>query len=696
MKQPIRILMLEDSPADAELTERELRRAGVSYLHERVDDASSYRERLLSFEPDIILSDYNLPGFDGLSALRIRNEIKSETPFIFVSGTLGEERAVEAVLEGATDYVLKNRLTRLVPALERAILEFEERGERRRAEKALEHQASFQELIASLSTRFVNLSDSELDKELQHALEKIGRFVHADRAFLFLCSGDGEAAGNSIEWCAPGVDSLPSDRSGFPCSASPWLLSRLRNGELVRIKDIDQLPPEAQAERDSLTAEQVNSFLSVPMMVAGALIGFAGFSPLREEMSGESDSVALLQIAGEIFGSAIARRKSEEALQHEKDFVSRIVDTTASLIVVLDASGCFVRVNPAFENTIGYTLDELKNRHIWDVGLPANEEKARQALSIALREPLKEHHDSLLTREGDERKIVWQATPIRAGDHHFVVGTGTDVTERSRIEEERARFKSQLEQTTRLDGLGRLAATITHEFNNVLMGIKPFTRVLEKRWPEDPGIAEVSNQIAKSVLRGERITREILRFTRPAEAALVELDLKKWLAAFVKDTAGLMTDRVDLQIELPDEPVMIDADPTPLHQALSNLVLNARDAMPEGGSIRITLRHDASVGFDTEDERSFVQLTVSDDGRGIPAEILPHIFEPLFTTKKSGTGLGLAVTYQIITAHRGYIFAESEMGQGTSFHLFFPVHGREARNVPAFGTSAMRTDMSAN
>jgi|GEM_PF-2966514 len=674
--------MLEDSAGDAGLAMAELRRAGISCVHERVEDEESFRGKLCSFDPDIILSDYRMPGFDGLAALRIRNTLKREVPFIFVSGTMGEERAVDAVLEGATDYVLKNGLSRFIPAFERALRESDERAQRRHAEGLLRDQAKVQQLVASLSTRFVDVSATALDSELQASLAKIGEFVRADRCFLFLVSEDGNVLNRKEEWHAEGIDRLPAEYDTFVASGSPWLFERLRKGVPVRIA--------SGTAGVRLIETGLASLVAVPMIVDGAMTGFVGFSPQGEK--DESESVALLRIAGEIFGGAVRRRNSDEGLRHEKEFVARILDTTASLIIVLDADGHFVRVNPAFSQTTGYSVEQLSGRRVWEVGSPDGEQRLRQAFASILDGSLESYEGLLLTRERDERRIIWQATSIGAGDERFVVATGVDVTERARAEEARARVESKLEQTTRLDALGRLAATITHEFNNVLMGIKPFARVLERRWPDDKGIVEVASQIAKSVLRGERITREILRFTRPAETTLVKVDLKEWLTTFITETQTELTGLIKLQLELCSEPVVIDADPTPLHQALINLVLNARDAMTEGGSVFISLHHAVAAGFETGDKQSFVQLSVRDTGKGIPAEILPHIFEPLFTTRKSGTGLGLAVTYQIIAAHHGHIFAESEVGQGTTFHLFFPLHDDKA--VADGPRSEMRLDMS--
>jgi PAS domain S-box-containing protein len=143
----LHILILEDMPADAELMEEELRDAGLSFVSKRVDKKLTFTRALEEFAPDLILSDYSLPSFDGDSALKIAEDLKPDTPFIFVSGALGEELAIELLRKGATDYVLKNRLSRLAPAVSRALQEVKERAERQRAEQALRESENYYRTI---------------------------------------------------------------------------------------------------------------------------------------------------------------------------------------------------------------------------------------------------------------------------------------------------------------------------------------------------------------------------------------------------------------------------------------------------------------------------------------------------------------------------------------------------------------------
>lgn len=184
VRAKLHILMLEDVPTDAELIERELRRAQIDFLSRRVVTKEDFEEQLASFDPDIILADFSLPGFDGLDALSIVLESCPQIPLIFVSGAIGEERAIETLKKGATDYVLKDRLSRLAPALGRALRETEERSERRRAQVALAHSEERHRLLLEVNNAIIaSLDRKTLFYAIAKALSKIMPF---DRASLTL------------------------------------------------------------------------------------------------------------------------------------------------------------------------------------------------------------------------------------------------------------------------------------------------------------------------------------------------------------------------------------------------------------------------------------------------------------------------------------------------------------------------------
>ncbi len=266
-----------------------------------------------------------------------------------------------------------------------------------------------------------------------------------------------------------------------------------------------------------------------------------------------------------------------------------------------------------------------------------------------------------------------------------------DMTAHDEAEKERHRMERQLEQVRRVDSLGRVAATVAHEFNNVLMGIQPFAEVIGRRAGGDERIAKAAEQITSSVRRGKRVTEEILRFTRAIAPVLHVVDLGTWLKEIEPELREIAGDRVEVIVSPPPEGVFASCDSAQMQQVITNLVINARDAMPGGGAVTLaiaaTTRTDSFLlgrsgreASPPEHER-FALLTVRDGGSGIAPEMLDQIFDPFVTTKRTGTGLGLAVARQIVTQHGGFISAESDPDRGMAFHILLPQID-EARSTP--------------
>jgi signal transduction histidine kinase len=280
------------------------------------------------------------------------------------------------------------------------------------------------------------------------------------------------------------------------------------------------------------------------------------------------------------------------------------------------------------------------------------------------------------TRRGPRNSGLQLITVCALRDHgrtmtgFVIVSTLLDNFDFQRvISESERRLESRLLQAERVSSLGRLAASVAHEFNNVLMGIQPFVDLLARRAGSDPAVKLAAPRIADAVARGKRITQEILRFTRIAEPSRVPLNVLEWLRGFESEVKQLAGPAVTVTMEA-DPALTMLADPHQLRQVFANLVVNAHHAMPNGGRLDIRAVADITHADHSIDA---VHFTISDTGLGMAEETLRYIFEPLFTTKKlGGTGLGLAVASQIVQQHEGQIYAESVPEQGTTFHILIP------------------------
>ncbi|MDE3054829.1 MAG: response regulator, partial [Gemmatimonadota bacterium] len=262
--------------------------------------------------------------------------------------------------------------------------------------------------------------------------------------------------------------------------------------------------------------------------------------------------------------------------------------------------------------------------------------------------------------------------PGRDDAEPYVEAIIEDVTDRVRLEE-------QFQQAQRMEAIGRLAGGIAHDFNNLLTVIMTTTELLMSWQPGDPPPTGELDEVYRAARRGADLTRQLLAFGRRQVLAMRPLSV----GALVLDMEGmlrrLLGEDVQLRVVASAEPDIVRADQSQLEQVLMNLVVNARDAMPEGGQIvvetgPVELAQGEMAGHPAMAPGAYVRIAVSDTGTGIPPDAMEHLFEPFFTTKPKdkGTGLGLATVYGIVKQLGGYVWPYSEPGQGTTFKIFLP------------------------
>jgi signal transduction histidine kinase/CheY-like chemotaxis protein len=266
-------------------------------------------------------------------------------------------------------------------------------------------------------------------------------------------------------------------------------------------------------------------------------------------------------------------------------------------------------------------------------------------------------------------------TPVRneEGQLTHFIAIKQDITERKKLQE-------QLFQAQKMEGIGTLAGGIAHDFNNILGIILGYSTLLAHTKNDGKKFSESMGAINQAVQRGANLVRQILTFARKSETSFESIDVntmaKELLSMIIQTFPKVVSFSHNFQEGLP----FIHADPSQLHQALLNLCVNARDAMPVGGTLSLwtgrtpgdTLR----TRFSDADDIEYISIAISDTGVGMTEHLKSRIFEPFFTTKEpgKGTGLGLAVVYGIVHAHHGFVDVESEQGKGTTFRLHFPVH----------------------
>ena len=370
-----------------------------------------------------------------------------------------------------------------------------------------------------------------------------------------------------------------------------------------------------------------------------------------------------------------AEREAELERQQLIRSLHLLLDSTVEGIYTMDVEGRCTMVNAAAGRMLGRTPQDMvgENAHQLVHGRHADHSLFPEADCPTHRvmsdlAPQIIINDVFWRSDGTALPVDYSAAPILDGDVAVgAVVAFTDTTERRKLE-------LKLQQANRLASVGRLAATVAHEFNNVLMGISPFLEVMRRAPAKTSAAIE---QIGRAVARGKRITEEILRFSRPEPVVHSVLDVEPLLQGVANEARSIFGSEYTIDVSVEGDNLRIDGDGNQLHQMMMNLLMNGRDAMAGGGHLAIAAKREeagARFPFGLVDwPASFVHFTVTDTGGGVAEEALPHVFEPLFTTKKRGTGLGLVVAHQVVQRHGGDIFVESVLGEGSTFHVFIPI-----------------------
>jgi len=490
----VRVLMVEDDDNDAVLIRRELARLTPPPEIQHVRTQPAFVAALDGFAPQVILCDHNIPGFSGWEALELAQQARPDVPFILVTGSLDEETAVRYLKGGAADYILKDRLVRLGPAL----------------------------------------------------LE------------------------------------------------------------------------------------------------------------------------------------ALERARQREKLRRHERLLRQIIDANPSLIFVKDWDGRFVLVNQATAEIYGTTVESLIGKT--DADFNSNAEEVAHFLRDD-RDVMSSGHPRFIGEERVTNPVTKQTrwfqtikVPLRMPDVETstMLGVATEITERKRLEE-------QLMQSQKMEAVGQLAGGVAHDFNNILTAIVGYTDLLAAELGGHERQLEDLEEIRKAARRAAALTRQLLAFSRKQVLEPRIIDLNAVVMNLDKMLRSLISENIELKTDLAADLAAARADPNQIEQVVMNLAINARDAMPDGGTVTIETRNATLDDTYAAQHVSvipgdYIMLAVTDTGCGMDEPTKSRIFEPFFTTKPvgRGTGLGLSTVYGIVKQSGGNIWLYSEPGKGTTFKIYLP------------------------
>ncbi len=397
------------------------------------------------------------------------------------------------------------------------------------------------------------------------------------------------------------------------------------------------------------------------------------------------ESIPLLDEAGRFEGALgmftdIAERRLAEETRNR---LAAIVESCGDAIIGEDLSGTIVSWNRAAHRLFGYTSEEAVGKKV-DMLIPADRQS--EAARLFERSRRGEHVEPFetvrLRKDGSAMPVSLTVSPIRDanGQVSGTSGIARDLTDQKRAEAELRRSEEQLRQAQKMDAIGSLAGGVAHDFNNLMSVVVGYTNLMLAHLPED---APDRKDIAEVLRAGEKavaLTRQLLAFSRRQVLQPAVLDLNQVVHGFEQMFRRLLGANIDLALVTHTPLGRVAADPSQIEQVIMNLVVNARDAMPRGGTLTIETsnRHiDASQAAQHIDlaPGPYVVLSVTDTGEGIEAAIRERIFEPFFTTKPvgKGTGLGLSTVFGIVRQSGGHVTLESTVGKGTTFQVLLPL-----------------------
>ena len=370
---------------------------------------------------------------------------------------------------------------------------------------------------------------------------------------------------------------------------------------------------------------------------------------------------------------------------HESLF-SSLVEFSPSGMVLVDGQGRILLVNRAVEECFGYSRDELLGKHVEEL-LPSRLRQGHQSLRQAFlrspsTRPMGSGRDLYAARkDGSEFPVEVGLNPVPGTEGPEVLAVIVDISERKAMERETARLQEKLQQAQKMESLGVLAGGVAHDFNNLLTGVIGNSDLALLSLPETSPACANLHDIQRTALRAADLCRQMLAYSGRGRFEIKSIDLN----GVIEEMLQLLHSNIDSSIQIANKlksglPA-IEGDPSQVGQVVMNLVLNAAEAMPEGGG-RIELRTgmiEADQTYlnslqlhDRTTPGTFISMEVTDTGSGMDSLTLERIFDPFFTTKFTGRGLGLAAVAGIVRGHKGGIFVTSTPGKGSSFRVLFP------------------------
>jgi len=484
--------------------------------------------------------------------------------------------------------------------------------------------------------------------------------------------------------------SLYRCRNGLTDAASPVMLegrhvANVFVGQfLLEPPDLNMFRRQA-AEYGFVEEDYLAALAEVPIFSEQRLSGILEFLATLAEMVGAMGLDRVRQI------------ETEKALRASETKYRELVENANSIILRMDREGNVLFFNEFAQKFFGYTETEIRGRNVVGTIIPETESSARHLKAMIEdigRNP--EHHaaneNENIRRDGTRSWIAWTNRGILDDEGNIaeILCVGNDITQRKALAD-------QLRRAQKLESIGTLASGVAHNFNNILGIIVGHADLARMQLGDTQVIAEHLSTIAAACERATRLAKQLLSVSRRESTGKTSINVHSLVSAVAQSLRVMLDSNIEVSFEVNDRACHIEGDCAEVEQALMNICLNARDAMPDGGMLAIDatvaqLPHQFRQGGSNPEEQKYVRFRVADTGSGMDEDTLGQVFDPFFTTKgtEGGTGLGLSTTYGTVTNHGGYIDVTSEVGKGTTFSVYLPLSGStEAEQESAKATELL-------
>jgi PAS domain S-box-containing protein len=723
------ILIVDDRPSNREYLVTLLGYDGHHLL--QAADGAAAQAAARAEHPDLVIADVLMPTMDGYEFVRqLRADpALADTPVFFYTAHYHEQEAQALARACGVSHVLTKPaepevVLRTVdaalgvapaPAPSPPAEEFD-RDHLRLLTDKLSQKANELRKANERLTALIDLGlELGSERDPRHLLQT---FCHAAREIIgarYAIASVLDDDGLRLRYFfTSGMDAETATRLGSPDPRRGGLRTVLRELRCLRLHNPGGNP---EAIGFSSSYPPLHSWLGAPVVSPGRVYGWLGlldkigaeeFSPEDERLAGilaaqvgriyENGSLYadVLHHAAELEREVGERKLAEEALSQTQLQLQHVVASSPAVLFTLAIDGEELRptwVSENIQEMLGYPAEEVFQPNWWQERVHPED---LQRVLAAIQQGLFAH-----ARLADEYrfrhqngKYRWVRSELRLlrdanGNPAEVVGSWSDVTERKNLED-------QFRQSQKMEAVGRLAGGVAHDFNNLLTVINGYGEVVLESLPAGDPTRELIGEMVAAGGRAAGLTRQLLAFSRKTILEPKVLDLKALVADVDKMLRRIIGEDVRLTVVADPEPGAVKADPGQIEQVILNLVVNGRDAMPQGGRLTIEVRHtelDEAYARTHPDARPgpHVLLAVSDTGCGVDAATLARVWEPFFTTKgEKGTGLGLATVYGIVKQSGGHVAVYSEVGHGTTFKVYLPrVENRPPSGRSYHGLTAM-------